>query len=99
MNYTFFGIIITRSEALLFGITSTPPLSIPTSNPSSNKYLVLNVYLINFVDIQNSVMTEVIIIDNPSEKTLKFLEMVKAKKYADQEKLAEMKEFTYTINV
>ena len=44
-------------------------------------------------------MVEEIIIRDPSEKLLKLIEIMKAKKYSDQENLSKMKECTFTVEV
>lgn len=56
-------------------------------------------FVINFVLTLEKVMTEVTIVKNPSEKLLKLIAMMKEKKNADQKKLAELKNCTFTITV
>lgn len=51
------------------------------------------------LNIKSLIMTEVVVVKNPSEKLLQLIELMKEKKYADQKKLAETHECTYTIEV
>ena len=44
-------------------------------------------------------MVKEVIIRNPSEKLLKLVEIMKEKKNSAQEKLAELKESTFTIKI
>lgn len=44
-------------------------------------------------------MVKEVIIRNPSEKLLELIKIMKEKKYSAQEKLEELKECTFTINI
>lgn len=44
-------------------------------------------------------MTKEVIVTHPSDKLLKLVDLMRAKKNSDQQKLSELKECTFTIDM